>query len=88
LERHHAAHANFCQYVPITLLLMAAAELSDANALAIHALGIATVIGRAAHAKGINDTTGDFRFRILGMQLTFAALAIGAIINFILAGLN
>lgn len=88
LEQHHAAHANFCQYVPMILILMAAAELGGAYALVVHGLGIVTVIGRLAHARGMTNTTGDFRMRILGMQLTFGALAVGAVVNIILAGLR
>ena len=48
--------------------------------------GIALVAGRFIHARGL--LTGNLRYRVLGMQLTFLVLAILAVLNVIVFGLN
>ena len=50
LERRVRVHGNFAEYAPFTLLLLAMAELRDAPPLLLHALCLALLAGRAAHA--------------------------------------
>ena len=78
LERRIRAHANFAEYVPFTLLLMALAENLSAPALALHAAGICLLVGRINHAIALSGE-GSPPLRISGMVLTFAALAIAAV---------
>jgi uncharacterized membrane protein YecN with MAPEG domain len=72
-------HANFAEYVPISLLLIHMVELQGAQPLLIHALGSALLLGRLAHAYGVRQVRENFRFRIVGMVLTFATLIVAAI---------
>ena len=46
-------HANFIEYVPLGLVLIALVEMSGAPALAIHLLGGGLVVCRLSHAIGI-----------------------------------
>jgi uncharacterized membrane protein YecN with MAPEG domain len=67
-------HANFAEYAPLVLLLIALAELQAAPALLVHALGLCLLMGRVLHAHGVSQTQEQFAFRITGMALTFTAL--------------
>lgn len=69
LESAIQAHANFVEYVPLCLLLMASLELNGAPLILVALLGCPVVIGRYVHAKG--------------MQFTFFALATLALSNII-----
>ncbi len=74
LERAARAHANFAEYVPISLLLIAFTELAYGSAAWIHALGATLLAGRLTHAYGISQVKEDFRFRVAGMALTFTVI--------------
>lgn len=72
-------HANFAEYTPIALIVIAAAEVSDAPGALIHGLGVALLIGRCLHAWGVAQVKEDFRLRVSGMMLTFTALLIASL---------
>lgn len=76
LDRCLRAHANFAEYAPLALVLLAFAELRGAPDLALHAGCAALLLGRAAHAWGISQAAENFRWRIFGMLATFAAYGI------------
>lgn len=84
LERRVRIHANFAEYAPFALLLIAMSELREAPVLVLHALCISLVLGRLAHAWGVSQPREDFRFRVTGMAATFAAIA-GAAFTLLLA---
>lgn len=67
-------HANFAEYVPLTLLLLFIFEFEGGSAVLVHVLGVTLVLGRVAHAYGVSRSPEDFRYRAAGMGLTFAAL--------------
>ncbi len=73
-------HANFAEYVPFALLLMAFAESLDTMPWMIHGLGIALVLGRLLHAYGVSRSPEPLSFRVRGMMLTFAVLAVAAVL--------
>src|SRR5262245_51223005 len=50
LERAIRVHANFSEYVPLTLLLLAFVEMQGNSAWLIHFLALALVAGRLVHA--------------------------------------
>lgn len=61
IERAMRAQANFAEYVPFALLLLALAEAGGAPAAIIHALGATLLAGRAAHgwgSRGRRKTSG------------------------------
>jgi uncharacterized membrane protein YecN with MAPEG domain len=81
LERAIRAQGNFAEYVPFGIILMACLELNAAPGWLIAVPGIALIIGRLIHIKGINEPPPDFSKRVLGMKLTFMALIALAILN-------
>lgn len=80
LLRRMRVHANFAEYVPFTLLLMAIAESMTAPRPLIHVVGFILIAGRLMHAYGLSQTPHILRLRVGGMILTFTALALSAII--------
>ena len=78
--RRMRVHANFAEYVPFTLLLMAIAESMTAPRPLIHVAGLILIAGRLMHAYGLSQTPHILRLRVGGMILTFTALALSAII--------
>ncbi|CAH1544233.1 putative Inner membrane protein YecN [Vibrio rotiferianus] len=69
LQIARSAQSNASDYIPITLILMALLEYNGASVLWIHLAGIAFVIGRVIHARGI--LAEDLKGRVTGMKLTF-----------------
>jgi uncharacterized protein len=78
LRRRMRVHANFAEYAPFALLLLALAESLQTPDWALHLTGLSLLAGRCAHAFGVSRAKEDFRFRIGGMSLTFAAILTGA----------
>ncbi len=78
------AQANFCEYVPMALLLMALAEAQRNPLWLLHLLGITLIMARCLHAYSLlvreRQDARRFRCRIAGIQMTFAVLLIGALI--------
>ena len=63
----------------MTGLLLVVLELKSANVFVLHALGASLLVGRLLHAYGMSQVKENFRFRVTGMMLTFATLAMSAI---------
>lgn len=78
LRRAIGVHNNFAQYVPLALLLLAFVELAAAPILLVHILCLMLLVGRCIHAYGVSQESENFRFRTLGMRLTFATIALAA----------
>lgn len=78
IERAMRVHANFAEYAPFALLLIAMLELKGVAGLWIHILGASLLAGRALHAYGVSRPDEDFRFRVAGMSLTFGAIALAS----------
>lgn len=78
LERRVRVHANFAEYTPFALLLLAMAELRDAPAPWLHAGCALLLAGRLAHAIGLSRPATDNLGRILGMTGSQSAIVIGA----------
>ena len=72
-------HANFAEYVPLALVLMLLVEAAGGAGWLVHVLGVALLLGRAAHAWGVSQVREDFRFRVFGMAMTFGVLLVSAI---------
>lgn len=85
LMRRQRAHANFVEYAPLGLVLLALAELNGVAAWGLHAIGAALLAGRALHGYGISRTPERLAFRSAGMVLTFGALLAAAAVNLALA---
>ena len=63
-------HANFTEYVPLIVVMMAVIELNGAPKLWLHVIGIATVVARIAHPIGLRADTMASPFRFVGATLT------------------
>lgn len=74
MPRAMRVHANFAEYVPLTLLLAFMLELQVAHYLLVHALCICLLVGRSSHAYGVSKESEDYRCRVFGMAMTFTAL--------------
>ncbi len=80
LMRAIRVHANFSEYVPLVIILMALAELQNVSLYLIHLVGILLLIGRASHAFGMSRQPEITGTRTVGMGLTFTALIIASLL--------
>ena len=80
LARAVRAHGNFIEYVPLALLLLLLVDLESNRSVLLHGLGLMLVVGRASHAYGVSQVREDFRFRVVGMALTFTVMGSCALI--------
>ena len=71
LLRRIRGHANFAEYVPYILLMMALLELARFSHYFLHAVGITLVVARLLHGYSLSYST-EFKFgRFYGTLLTF-----------------
>ncbi|NLS12169.1 hypothetical protein HGP28_04575 [Vibrio sp. SM6] len=72
LKVARSAHSNAVDYIPITVILMALAELNGSPTVFIHLFANVFLLGRVLHAFAIyrHSITG----RVWGMALTFVAM--------------
>jgi uncharacterized protein len=59
-------HANFAEWVPLALILIALLEMNGVSAKAIHVLGAALVVSRISHAVGLKPDTLKGAGRMIG----------------------
>jgi|SRR5262245_465445 len=78
LLRAMRVHSNFAEYVPLALLLIYFVESTGAGPVQVHVLGTCLLIGRISHAFGVSHAHENYRFRVLGMALTFGVLIAAA----------
>jgi hypothetical protein len=79
--RRMRGHANFAEYVPLILVMMAMLELGHASIYVLHGLGIALVAARLLHGYALSFTQ-KFKFgRFWGTALTFAVMGIAALLS-------
>lgn len=79
LIRAIAAHANFSEYVPLTLLLIWMLESVSGSTAVAHLCGAVLLVGRFIHAYSISQASENIRLRVLGMSLTFLSLTLAAL---------
>jgi hypothetical protein len=88
LLRRMRVHANFAEYVPFALVLMALAESLKAPTPILHLLGLALVASRLVHAYGLSQTPHILRLRLLGMRGTLGVIGVSAGVCFLLGGVQ
>jgi len=88
LLRRIRVHANFAEYAPISIVILALAESLAAPALLLHASGIATVFARAVHAYGVSNEPENFHFRVTGMVTTFTVIGALALTCIVLSAMR
>ncbi|MGE5522199.1 MAG: MAPEG family protein [Rhodospirillaceae bacterium] len=80
LQRAIRGHANFAEYVPLALLMMAILELTRTSVYVLHALGIALLIGRILHGYTFAFSRRWQFGRTWGTVLTFVVLLAEALL--------
>lgn len=73
VETRMRAHANFIEYAPLFLILLGLVELARGSQTWLWVAAIAFVLGRLAHAFGM-DRPAPNLLRIGGMVLTYLPL--------------
>lgn len=76
--RASRVHANFSEYVPFTLLLIAMLEIQSYPHWIIHGLCIALLSARIVHAYGVSQVNENFKFRIFGTATTINIIGVCA----------
>lgn len=76
--RRMRGQANFAEYVPMTLLLMALIETHGAPIWFLHALGGTLLLGRLLHGYAFAFSEHFFIGRFMGTNLTFLPLLVSA----------
>ncbi len=77
LDRAIRAHANFCETVPIALLLTMILYFQNLLYIALPSL-LMLVIGRIIHAKAISDINENIKMRVIGMKLTIYSIKVSS----------
>ncbi|NBN64596.1 glutathione metabolism protein [Microvirga tunisiensis] len=85
LTRRVRVHANFAEYVPFALLLLALCELQGAPFALLHGYGAVLLAGRLSHAYGVSQVAENLKFRMAGMIATFGVIAATALTSLYLA---
>lgn len=83
LQRMTRAHANFSEYVPITLLLAVCLEINTRFDIVVHIACALLLFGRLTHAYGLRHHIGASWQRVVGMLSTFAAMLILSLANLV-----
>ena len=88
MKRRIRAHANFAEYVPLALILLAVGELNGQHKWVLAVFGTLLVLGRISHAYSLIvaevRNPRNFAFRTVGMISTF--LTIGVLSLLVLIG--
>ncbi len=82
LLRRIRVQANFAEYVPLALILLALAESLSTPVWLLHVFGVMLLIGRIVHAFGVSQANEQFAFRVSGVALTMTMLAGAALTCF------
>ena len=80
LQRAMRGQANFAEYVPIALLLLAILELSRFSIYLIHVLGTTLLLARLMHGYAFAFTAESKLGRYWGALLTFLVILIEAVL--------
>ena len=74
-----ATQSNAVEYLIIASLLLVTLELNGGSQWFLHALGLALVLGRVYHVKGM--FAKRLRYRVVGMKITIFSLVALAVLN-------
>ena len=82
LLRRMRVQANFAEYVPLALILLALSESLAAPVWLLHVFGMMLLLGRTVHAFGVSQSDEQFAFRVSGVALTMTMIISAAITCF------
>ncbi|HIF93479.1 MAG: MAPEG family protein [Myxococcales bacterium] len=77
-------HANFVEFVPMTLILIALLELNGVGNAAIHGLGSVLLVARLSHAFGYRADESRNAFRAIGAAGSTLALLVASVWSIII----
>ena len=83
LQRRIRAHANFAEYVPLILILVAFLESSGASRFTAHLLLLPLTLARLAHPVGMlapENSAQQLAFRGAGAGVTWLILVAAAVL--------
>lgn len=78
LLKRMRAQGNFCETVPIALILLVLMETSGASNGLLHGLGSVLVAGRMAHFLQLSELIKPIIFRMLGMMATLLVILVSS----------
>ena len=78
LQRRIRAHANFVEYVPIALLVLALLEMTGLRPVYVAALGGTLLVARVLHAIGLSRASGVSFGRFWGTLGTWSVLLVAS----------
>jgi uncharacterized membrane protein YecN with MAPEG domain len=81
VERAIRVHANFAEYVPFDLFLIAMLEINKSHSIITLILCSILLIGRLIHAWGVSTEDENFSYRVAGMVLTFSVIVFAVAMN-------
>ncbi len=81
LLRAQRAQANFTEYVPIALILLAVAESQVLTGWLLHTAGAILVLARLLHAWGLSQSSGRSFGRYWGTLLTWMVILALSLVN-------
>ena len=71
-------HANFVEYVPIALILLAILEINGKGATTLHVLGSTLLVARIIHPFGLSVAEMKKTPRLMGALLTTIVIVVSA----------
>jgi uncharacterized membrane protein YecN with MAPEG domain len=83
LNRRIRAHANFAEYVPFALLLIAFLEASGARHFTLHCLLVPLLVARVIHPIGMvapENSAQQYAFRAPGAVITFVVVVAASVL--------
>ncbi len=80
VQRVIRGHANFTEYVPLALIMLAILELDHISAYILHALGIALLLGRILHGYALSFMRRWMFGRAWGFGLTVLVLVVESLL--------
>ncbi len=81
LLRAQRAQANFTEYVPIALILLAVAESQVLTGWLLHTAGAVLLLARLLHAWGLSQSSGRSFGRYWGTLLTWMVILALSLVN-------
>ena len=78
--RRIRGHANFAEYVPLTLLLIGFLELSGAAVWQLHVLGCTLFVGRVLHGYALSFSANSPFGRSVGIALTLLTVMAASVL--------
>lgn len=80
LLRRIRVHANFIEYVPMLLVLLALLELAGLDGRVVGALGVVLFVARLMHAQGLGSSEGVSTGRFWGTLMTWIVLLAASVL--------